>query len=65
MWKYNTFTGDLENTEQSYIEFLCVLQLFFLRGLPCSSDGKESACNAGRPGFDPGSRRPSGEEISF
>ena len=25
----NTFTGDLENTEQSYIQFHCILQLFF------------------------------------
>ena len=25
----NTLTGDLENTEQSYIEFHYILQLFF------------------------------------
>ena len=31
------------------------------RGLPCGSDSKESACNAGDPGSIPGSRRPSGE----
>ena len=30
LWKYvNTFTGDLGNTEQSYIQFHCILQLFF------------------------------------
>ena len=29
--------------------------------LPCSSDSKESACNAGDPGSIPGSRRSSGE----
>ena len=55
----------MENTEQSYIYFHCILQLFFLRGIPCNSDGKEPACNAGRPGFDPGLGRPSGEGISF
>ena len=30
-------------------------------GLPCGSDGKESACNAGDPGLMPGSGRSSGE----
>ena len=30
-------------------------------GLPCSSNGKESACNAGGPGLIPGSGRSSGE----
>ena len=29
--------------------------------LPCSSDGKESACNAGDPGFIPGLGRSLGE----
>ena len=32
-----------------------------VQGLPCSSDGKESACNAGDPGLIPGSARSSGE----
>ena len=32
-----------------------------LGNLPCSSDGKESACNAGDPGSIPGSGRSSGE----
>ena len=30
-------------------------------GLPCSSDGKESACNAGNPRLIPGSGRSPGE----
>ena len=30
-------------------------------GLSCSSDGKESACNAGDPGFIPGAGRSPGE----
>ena len=30
-------------------------------GLPCGSDGKESACNAGDPGSIPGSGRSPGE----
>ena len=30
-------------------------------GFPCSSNGKESACNAGDPGLIPGSGRSSGE----
>ena len=28
-----------------------------VKGLPCSSDGKESACNTGDRGFMPGSGR--------
>ena len=32
-----------------------------LVGLPCSSDGKESACNTGDPGSIPGWERSSGE----
>ena len=32
LWKYdNTFTGDLENTEQSYIWFYYILSLFLSR----------------------------------
>ena len=34
----------------------------FLSGLPCSSGGKESACNVGDLGLTPGSERSSGEE---
>ena len=33
-----------------------------LRGFPCSSVGKESACNAGDSGLIPGSERYPGEE---
>ena len=35
------------------------------RGLPGSSPGKESTCNAGDPGLIPGSGRSSGEGIGF
>ena len=30
-----------------------MMRLLFLKGLPYSSDGKESACNAGDPEEDP------------
>ena len=33
----------------------------YIQGLPCSSDGKESACNVGDSGSIPGSGRSSGE----
>ena len=36
-----------------------------LLGLPCSSVGKESACNAGDPGSIPGSGRSTGEGIGY
>ena len=32
---------------------------------PCSSAGKESACNAGDPSLIPGSRRPPGEGTGY
>ena len=35
-------------------------EIFF--GLPCSSDSKESVCNAEDPDLIPGSGRPSEEE---
>ena len=35
--------------------------MYKLYGLPCSSDGKESACNAGNPGLIPGLGRSPGE----
>ena len=35
---------------------------FHFLGLPCSSKGKESACNAGDKGSIPGSGKSSGEE---
>ena len=49
-----------------FVTHLC--SVFTLRGLPLevgfrgSSDGKESACNAGDPGFIPGSEMSPGEE---
>ena len=36
-------------------------KLLQLENLPCGSDGKESACNAGDPGSIPESGRSSGE----
>ena len=33
----------------------------YIQGLPCSLDGKESACNVGDSGSIPGSGRSSGE----
>ena len=36
-----------------------------VQGLPCSSDGKESACNAGDPDLIPGSARSSGGRIPW
>ena len=34
-------------------------------GLPDSSVGKESTCNAGDPGLNPGSGRSAGERIGY
>ena len=39
--------------------------LLSLLGLPDSSVGKESACNAGHPGSIPGSGRSFGEGIGY
>ena len=36
------------------IELLIKIYLFIIKGLPCSSIGKESACSAGDPGLIPG-----------
>ena len=33
---------------------------FIVRGFPGGSDGKESVCNAGDPGLNPGSERSPG-----
>ena len=46
---------------------MLVLFLVFLRtkGFPESSDGKESACNAGDPGSISGSGRSAGEGIGY
>ena len=45
-------TGSYENRKRILIAY----------GFPCSSDGKESACNAGDLGSIPGSGRSPGEE---
>ena len=38
-------------------------QMLTTQGFPCSSAGKESACNAGDPGLIPGSGRSPGEGL--
>ena len=43
-----------------YLQINNILKI--LQRLLCSSDGKESACNAGEPGLTPGLGRSSGEE---
>ena len=45
------------------IAILIILSL--LKGIPDSSVGKESACNAGNPGLIPGSERSAGEGIGY
>ena len=39
-----------------------IVREFRIRGFPCGSDSKESACTAGDPGASPGSGRSPGEE---
>ena len=41
------------------------LSEFHFLGFPYSSVGKESTCNAGDPGSDPGSERATGEGIGY
>ena len=41
--------------------FLFVDSVMYISGLPCGSDGKASACNAGDLGLIPGWGRSSGE----
>ena len=38
---------------------------YYFRDFPCSSAGKESACNAGDSGSIPGLRRSAGEGIGY
>ena len=46
--------------------FLCInINLHHFGGLPDSSVGKESTCNAGDPGSIPGSGRSAGEGIGY
>ena len=40
-------------------------KLLQLENLPCGSDGKESACNAGDPGLMPGSGRFTGRGSGY
>ena len=42
-----------------------LLTYITMRGIPGSSAGKESACNAGDPGLIPGSGRSTGEGIGY
>ena len=49
-----------EETVEIVTDFIFVGFIYFV-GFPCSSVGKESACNAGDPGSTPGLRRSSGE----
>ena len=42
-----------------------LLNLLYIMGFPGGSDGKESACNAGDPGLNPGSGRSPGEENDY
>ena len=41
------------------------LDLIYIQGVPDSSVGKESTCNAGDPGSIPGSGRSPGEGIGY
>ena len=41
--------------------FFFKVPFYYKMGLPGGSDGKESACNEGDPGWMPGSGRPPGE----
>ena len=45
--------------------FTVRLRTQYFKWTPLSSNGKESACNAGHPGWIPGSGRSSGEENDY
>ena len=47
-------------TKEAWNFCILLLELGY-RGLPCSSNGKESACNSGDPDLIPGLGRSSGE----
>ena len=53
-----TLTYDLPGSVRPTLRFS---NIYILLGFPCSSNGKESACNAGGLGSIPGSGRSSGE----
>ena len=46
---------------QLHLEVIVIIVLAFLEFIPGSSEGKESACNAGGPGSIPGSGSSPGE----
>ena len=51
--------------KELFFEFKGLWTLYILTGLPHSSVGKESACNAGDPDSIPGLGRPTGEGIGY
>ena len=52
----------LQTVKQSFlIGFTVSIFANLLKGFPCGSDGKQSACNGGDPGSIPGSERSPGE----
>ena len=42
-----------------------LIQTIIIKGFPDSSVGKESTCNAGDPGWIPGSGRSAGEGVDY
>ena len=61
------FQGDLSGSLHSSLTNTDALigNLARITGFPGGSAGKESACNAGDPGFIPGLGRFTGEEIGY
>ena len=55
--------ASVETDHQGRTSLFTTLRSF--KGLPDSSVGKESACNAGDPSSIPGSGRPAGEGIGY
>ena len=51
--------------KELFFEFKGLWTLYMLIGLPHSSVGKESACNAGDPGSIPGLGRSTGEGLGY
>ena len=56
----NKLSSDIRSLTREYL-WLLICET----GLPDSSVGKESACNAGDPGLIPGLGRSAGEEIGY
>ena len=66
MTKLSCYLGHItQQTQQcqTYVGYMFLVWSFF--GFPCSSAGKESACNAGDPRLIPGLRRFPGEGIGY